>query len=180
MKKFAAAVLVTISAVALAPSAQALPIKSSISFAGFATPVPALTVWAGAQGVDFGSATVADGIGIFDGLEGLAAPHTDFLFDPLTPSPVTPLFTAGAYSFTLTSVKVILQTSTFLILSGRGLISGPGIVGEKPAAWAFSSQQVGGGFSFSSSAELPEPAMLSLLALGLLGSARLTSRIRRG
>jgi hypothetical protein len=60
------------------------------------------------------------------------------------PSVLTPaLWSVGGFTFTLTSNVVVLQTPTFLAISGRGIVSGNGFA-PTPAHWAFTTQSAGG------------------------------------
>jgi hypothetical protein len=127
-------------------------LSGTVSFAGVANPIPAATTWSSAAGVDFAFVDIAAADGLFAGLAGASAPHTDFTFLPaLSASPVDSLWTAGGYAFALESVTQLVKTPNSLILSGSGRLSGPGITGAVPAEWAFTGQQIGGAFSFSSS-----------------------------
>lgn len=142
-----------------------------ISFGGTASPSPPGPTWSGAVGIDFGEVLVTEGTGVFDGLEGLAAPHTDFTFRPsLHPDPVSPLWTVGDFSFTLTSGRVVFQRPDLLFLVGKGFITHPGRRARR-MHWEFFALQVGGVSRFQSqSYTVSEPTSLGLLLLGLLGA----------
>ena len=152
--------------------AQACRIGSGvISFSGTASPSPPGPTWSGAVGIDFGEVLVSEGTGVFDGLEGQAAPHTDFTFRPsLHPDPVSPLWTVGDYRFTLTSGRVVFQRPDSLILVGNGFITHPGRRARR-MQWVLFALQEGGVSRFQSQTNtVPEPTSLGLLLIGLLGA----------
>lgn len=124
---------------------------------------------------------VSSGDGYLQGTVGRVAPHIDFEFSPLlNPNPVSPLWTVGDISFTLTRARVVLQNRTFLLLRGIGTLTGPG-TGTPPQRWFLKAQQLGGTYTFASStaARFPEPTSLGLLTVGLLSAAGLRRRLRR-
>jgi hypothetical protein len=49
-----------------------------------------------------------------------------FNFNPLSPSPVNPLWAAGGFSFTMNAVQIVYQDNLQLNLLGSGYISGNG------------------------------------------------------
>lgn len=170
---------------AIAITAQALPISGSIGMGGNFLPVDENwdeTGTAAATGIDFnpnlflvtsssGSfagvspiGTIKDlqfgsGLGINDGFGGVSAV-----------SSIVDFWTIDAFSFELTSVaqEISSNPDNFLILSGTGIIRGAGYEATL-GDWAFTGDTTNGGtFSWSAgSTAVPEPGMLSLLALGL-------------
>ena len=87
--------------------------------------------------------------------------------------PMANFWTIGGYSFDLTSVTQITSNdpSAFLVLNGTGIIRALNF-DNTPASWRFSSDTTGnGGFSWSakSATSIPEPGILALLSIGLIG-----------
>ena len=70
----------------------------------------------------FDQALVTDATGDFDGLAGEIATYNDFTFDPIT-VPVMPLWSVGGFTFDLTDMEVVTQTSSLLYLTGTGEVS---------------------------------------------------------
>ena len=93
---------------------------------------------------------------------------TDFQFNPLSPDPVSPLWSVGGFSFDLESVLVNFQSNSFLALSGTGVATGNSF-DPTPGVWTLSVNNTGGVFNFSSTTTVPEPASLGILSLGLIG-----------
>jgi hypothetical protein len=176
-------VLALLAMLAAPPGAGACPVglgSSWLSFSGVATPTPPGTTWADAEGVHFGPAVVAEATGLYTGLSGADAPHTAFSFAAIESNPVSPLWVAGHYSFTLTSVTTVYRSPTFLLLSGWGYLAGPGIPAYGPRTrWDLAAQYLDGRYSFHSiNSGFPEPATGALLGLGALGAARVIRRRR--
>ena len=97
---------------------------------------------------------------------------TDFTFASL---PVADLWSAGIFSFELTSVTVDSFTKGQLLnLSGSGVISAAGYA-DTAGVWDYSSQS---GLSFSSNT-VPEPSIAALIGLGLLGFGFLSRRQKK-
>lgn len=94
----------------------------------------------------------------------------DFMFDPLTPSPVDPLWSIGGFSFVLESLVIVDQDLHFLELSGSGTVKGAGF-DDTLGRWTLSADDAGMGlnFSWSSTTVAPEPGILVLLGMGLIG-----------
>lgn len=104
---------------------------------------------------------------------GYLVDYTTFTFSPSLAGPVDPLwtFTVGGvtYSFVMTDVQVLAQSSSVLSLFGSGTLFITGF-DPTPGTWEFNGWDQDGRFKFlSESAEVPEPGTLALLGLGILG-----------
>ncbi|MBT8131925.1 MAG: PEP-CTERM sorting domain-containing protein [Gammaproteobacteria bacterium] len=108
-------------------------------------------------------------------LVGDDALMNDFGFDPLDLN--NPLWAVGGFSFAITAIDSINRIDTsgadFLLLSGSGLISAAGF-DDTLGTWTFSADSADGiDFAWSSTAApspAPEPGILMLLGMGLIGS----------
>ena len=98
-----------------------------------------------------------------------------YTFDPSTMT--NGLWSVGGFTFNLLSSTVEQRTTTFLSVSGTGIITGPQGFDPTPGVWAFTSQNAGGqpgmSFSFSANTEaVPDGGMtMALLGTGLMGLA---------
>ncbi len=99
---------------------------------------------------------------------------TDFQFTSFM-SPIADFWVVGNFSFELTNVvRTNIGSSSFIDLVGTGVISATGFQ-DTAASWMFSGDTSGGGvFSWSADSEnavatVPEPGVLALLSIGLIG-----------
>ena len=161
-------------------AANAVPISGDIGLSGALLPTCG-GISAGcdmdvADGLDFDNdqalVTFATGDFALAGLGfGSIAAINDFEFDPF--AGIDPLWTAGGFSFALTDLNILMQTSSFLEMRGTGMISGGGL-DDTLGNWSFSADLASGAttFSWSSTAApvpAPEPGILVLVGMGLIG-----------
>jgi PEP-CTERM motif len=173
MKAFGfAAVSILLAISSFAPSLQAAPITGSIDFGGVVTFDS--TSLANATRVSlWNSSFVLQDSGDFSSI----APGTNvtmaspWIFSPSTSTPS--LWSVGGFKFDLSSCVIVSQTSTFLNITGIGMISATGF-DPTPGTWSFtasdSSGQPQATFGFQTqTAAVPEPGTLTLLAIGAGG-----------
>ena len=107
----------------------------------------------------------------FGGLDGEVGNIKDLPFTSFT-GPIDDFWSVGEFSFKLTAVDIlsISDPAEFLRLEGTGIISNTNFE-DTAGSWSFSGDTADGGtFSWSaSSAAVPEPGILALISLGLIG-----------
>lgn len=176
---------------AMPVTAMAVPIVGEIGLGGnlqaYCSGGDPICDFSNADGIDYGNngfgtsasmvATFANGDFAADGIGiGSFGTINDFLFNPLTPSPVNPLWTitgnASTWAFSLESVTIVMTTDNFINLTGTGILSGTGF-DDTMGTWSFSADEVGSEFSWSSTnaPTISEPGALVLFGIGLLGMA---------
>ena len=138
-----------VSSALFTQEAQAAPVTGDIGFIGAAhfnttslATATAVEAWRSCNG-DNGFLTVSNVTGAYVTIPPgsdvlMAAP---WIFNPSGPTPA--LWSVGGFTFALTSDVVVLQTATFLNITGTGIVSGNGF-DPTPAHWAFTTQSAGG------------------------------------
>jgi hypothetical protein len=199
MKKLSALV-VGLTLAAGTTAASAAQIEGEFSFDGGGTswaPLGEGTVADGTvDGIDFlGGGTPGEGTievtsssgdfaanGVVDGVEGTI---NDFSFDPFA-GPIEGFWEVGDFNFDLEAITEVQfgpsEPFSVMIVTGEGTVDGTGF-DPTPGRWVFSGNTFGGTFSFSASTitqptQVPVPATLGLLGLGLVGLGAAT-RLRR-
>ncbi len=168
-------VLVSILAFTVgAKDATALYINGTLELSGQVTPVdssgnPTID-FSSATGLSFSGVTVTSVTGDYSGVVsvGDSVAYNSFQFNAF----VKPLWDAGSSAeFKLTSLTIVEQTNTTLVLSGWGVSELNGYDDTTNAAWAFTGSADGGGtFSFTNNTvSVPEPGTLSLLGIAMVG-----------
>jgi hypothetical protein len=188
LSKTLLAVLATgvLSCAVFSQQAQATQINGNINFAGsvqFDTNllqnVTKVVTWFDILNHAGFSSVAPGGTGDFAGI----APGTQatmaqpWIFIPSTPTPG--LWSVGGFTFDLLTSTVVTRNSTFLNISGTGIVSGNGF-DPTSMAWSFTAQSANGRprtiFSFSANGvAVPDggaTVMLLGAALGVLGMTR--------
>ncbi len=158
----------------------ALPITGQMEMTGgfFAVDRSGAVVSAAnlATGIDFdffgsNAFRVTSADGDFSGLAGQVGNVTDFQFDPFV-APIVDFWTIDKFAFELTSVVRGASNDpvNLLVLNGVGVLTAASFE-DTSATWAFTGDTTGSGiFSWSAtSASVPEPGVLALLTIGLIG-----------
>jgi hypothetical protein len=188
MKRFVVAcVLMALGLVATPQEAKAVPFTGSVDYVGTHTLVNSGDFTANTF-VTINTATVLLTTGVFTGLgvSGAITHASPITYVPPTVPVPPPLWShAGSgVEFVLGTMSAVVNPLT-LILSGNGMFQcfaapcSP-TYNPTPGFWVMTMNIATGQVSgtFSSSAAVPEPGVLALLGLGLLGAAR-TYRARR-
>lgn len=164
---------VVLVAFSLGSSAHAAMITGDIGFGGVFTPTDDAfnpVALEDATAIDFGFNFVLLATEDFGGLAGNLVDLKDFSF--VSFSPVDPLWSIGGFSFALDSVDIDTQNAKTLSLFGTGVISHAGF-DDTTGSWNFTGQPAGStSFSFSAGSgavAVPEPSIIALFGLGLLG-----------
>ena len=159
-------------------AASAAPITGDIGMGGALLPSCGGVSGGGctmdiADGLDFtpNSALISFATGDFATagiVFGDLATINDFGFDPF--ATVNPLWTIAGFSFALESLTIVDQTSTVLELRGSGTISADGF-DDTLGFWSLSTDAASPNitFSWSSTTVAPEPGILILMGMGLIG-----------
>ncbi len=174
--------------------AGAVPITGTIDFAGQAT-FNTMSLATATQVINFrpftggpnNTAAITNATGSFattitPGVTFASFPNI-YIFNPS--SPVTPLWTAGGFTFNLTSSTIVTQNSASLMITGVGILTGPAGFDPTPGIWSFTTQSSGGApsasFSFSAdAAAVPDGgSTVALLGVALLGVVGLRRKLAR-
>ncbi len=163
--------LIAVGLFALATSAIAVPISGSIGFSGLFTHNGAGNDLALATTITPNSvATLGIGSGDFSGIgNGVATVYMPFTFLPAAVLPVNGIWSVGGFTFDLTTMILLGQSSTQVNLTGAGVMKSAGF-DDTDFTWEFTANQSTATLNFSSSsANVPAPGIAMLMAIGLAG-----------
>lgn len=122
---------------------------------------------------------VTNAFGDYAGTLGAFVDFNDFVFDPLTPNTQLWTFISGTntYSFRMSTISIVSQTSNSISLEGVGIASITGFE-DTGGDFTLTLNQNRQAFSFSSSASVvvPVPAAVWLFGSGLLGLVGIARR----
>lgn len=171
MNKFTK-LITAVTLTAFAGIASAVPITGSIGFTGaytidgtnFFDSTTITRTTNTVNGIVTGS-YASEGISAGDVLTG---PFADIIYNPTT-TPIANLWSVGSFTFNLNNMNVDFNNGTTLVLSGGGIVSSSDAgFDDSFGTWNFTANKQGSNLTWSSSAA-PEPAMVLLLATGLIG-----------
>ena len=111
----------------------------------------------------------------FAGLTGMMGTIKDIQFDPFL-GPVVEFWKVGGFSFELSTLDEVTPLgfeSTFLNLSGTGIVRGAGFL-DTLGSWTFTGLAGGIQFNWLGNSDaggisVPEPMVLALIGIGLVG-----------
>jgi hypothetical protein len=186
LSKTILAIAAAVASVGFLSSAQATPITGMLNIGGTANfNTNSLLTASSATFTD--ELVLGGNTGVFAGFAvGTPVVMASYTFDPSTIT--NGLWSVNGFTFNLTSSTVALpRTTTFLSVSGTGIITGPPGFDPTPGVWAFTSQNAGGHphstFSFSANTEggaVPDGGMtLALLGAGLMGLAAFRAKFAK-
>ena len=134
------------------------------------------------DGIDLSAtdeALVTGAFGDYVGTLGSFVDFNDFVFDPLAPNTQLWTFSSGgnAYSFSMSTIAIVSQTSNSISLEGTGIASITGF-DDTSGDFTITLNQNRQAFSFSSSATavVPVPPAVLLFGSGLLGVITIARR----
>lgn len=124
-------------------------------------------------------AFITDGSGSFANKIFTPVDFHDFTFNPLgSGQPTLWSFVSGTvnYALRMTGASVISQNANQINLAGGAILSADGYQ-DTVGSFQFTANNSGTSFSYSASAQVPEPTSIVLFGVGLLGMG--FSKIRR-
>lgn len=177
MRKFLMAGTIALAMVMAPAAAMAVPFTGQIDYTGVHTPDDTNMANATSATIDSNFVLIANGSFSLIPLNATLTHISPLAWDP-PGTPYTPLWShaASGIAFDLMTLSVVFEDSTELNLEGTGTFrctGAPCSFTDTPGRWNMTLNNQGTiQGSFSSSSIVPEPGLLALLGLGLLGVAR--------